>query len=60
MTVIMTTEVEPSKQSGRLTFVQRTQCHYDGRSLTSGDVIRRIADYAAGYADAKTDKRTED
>jgi hypothetical protein len=56
----MTTEVEPSKQSGRLTFVQRTQCHYDGRSLTSGDVIRRIADYAAGYADAKTEERTED
>jgi hypothetical protein len=35
--------------------VQRTQCQNDARSPTSGDVIRRIAEYAAGYADAKAD-----
>jgi hypothetical protein len=35
--------------------MRRTQCETDPRSSTSGDVVRRVADYAAGYADAEAD-----
>ena len=47
--------MEPPEQSGRLTCVQRTQCETDPRSPAGGDVLRRITDYAAGYADAQAD-----
>jgi len=36
--------------------VQRTNCDNDPRSTISGDVVRRVTDYVAGYADARADK----
>jgi hypothetical protein len=56
MTVIMTARLEPPEPTGRLTYVQRTECENDPRSPIRGDVIRRVTDYMAGYADARVDK----
>jgi hypothetical protein len=52
----MTTPLEPQGRTGRLTYVQRTQCENDPRSATSCDVVRRVTDYAAGYLDAQAEK----
>jgi hypothetical protein len=56
MTAIMTTRAEPQERTGRLTYVRHTQCESDPRSTADHDVVRRVADYAAGYADAKAEK----
>jgi hypothetical protein len=40
--------------------VQRSQCETDPRAPTTGDVVRRVVDYVAGYADAQADRRSDD
>jgi hypothetical protein len=55
----MTTSVEPSERTGRLTDVRATRCENLPRSSGSECAARRVADYAAGYAEALADKSGE-
>jgi hypothetical protein len=36
--------------------VQPRECENPTRPSTGGDLLRRIADYAAGYADAQAER----
>jgi dGTP triphosphohydrolase len=40
--------------------VQSRECENAPRPSVTGDVLRRIADYAAGYADAQAERVADD
>ncbi|WP_157546308.1 hypothetical protein [Mycobacterium sp. IS-1742] len=46
--------------SRRLNCVQSRECENPPRPSVTGDVLRRIADYAAGYAAAQAERAGDD